>query len=156
MTNAFTQSKGPWARLEIILLDERHGHEMLLLRKGIGVGKILLMTWRAATILFCTASNLAACAGQDAVTLFSRAQAGCASDHPMDQPAYRTARALCVEAAGNLILVPTLTLKLAAARREVWTNDVLLAQQVDDGKITSEQAAALSVGLLAEMLSHGN
>lgn len=109
-----------------------------------------------AAVLFIAAVTLARCATQDADRLMQRAQAGCVSDHPTDEPAYRTARAQCVEDAGNRILVPTLSPKQAAARQEIWANDVLLAQQVDAGKITPEQAEALSAGLRAEVLGQGS
>ena len=109
------------------------------------------MTWRLTAVLLVTLAGLVGCTMQDAESLMKRAQTGCITDHPADEPAYRTARAQCVEDAGNRILVPTLSSTQAAARQEVWANDVLLAQQVDDGKITPDQAEALSAGLRAEV-----
>ena len=114
------------------------------------------MTWCGVAILFGAVASLTGCAAQDAGNRMKRAQAGCVSDHPADEAAYRTARAQCVEDAGNRLLVPTLSPKQAAAKQEVWANDVLLAQQVDAGKITPEQAEALSEGLRVELMGQGS
>ena len=88
---------------------------------------------------------LVGCAAPGAEIIMEKATANCLIDHPRDEPKYHTACAECVQEAGKRIIAPTLTPNRLAAWQEI-----LLAQEVDAGKLTPALAEALSSTTLAE------